>query len=131
MDAGRVTAHLRRSRAGYTALVLLGTDEEFARGRASSLAREGRIWLQLLPLGLERLLTLVHQFRQLHHLEREAAEGELLADRYQTELDELNEIGRSLCSERDLDKLLSLILEKARYVTGADAGSIYVIEGSA
>ena len=41
----------------------------------------------------------------------------------------LLEIARSLSRERDIDRLLGLILEKSRYVTGADAGSIYVVEG--
>src|SRR4029077_12878557 len=32
-------------------------------------------------------------------------------------------------TERVVDKLFSVILEKSRYVTGADAGSLYVVEG--
>ncbi|HVV49090.1 MAG TPA: HD domain-containing phosphohydrolase [Polyangia bacterium] len=35
---------------------------------------------------------------------------------------------RSLASERDIDKLLAAILQSCREVTGADAGSVYVIE---
>jgi GAF domain-containing protein len=35
---------------------------------------------------------------------------------------------RALASERDIDKLLALILESCRQVTGADAGTVYVIE---
>ena len=38
-------------------------------------------------------------------------------------------IARAISSERDLDKLLGLILEKSRQITGADAGSVYVLEG--
>src|SRR5580704_5840006 len=34
-----------------------------------------------------------------------------------------------MTTERDVDKLLGVILEKSRFVTGADAGSIYVVEG--
>jgi HD-GYP domain-containing protein (c-di-GMP phosphodiesterase class II) len=45
------------------------------------------------------------------------------------EVGQLVEIGRSLSAVRDLDKLLSEILEKARSLAGTDAGSIYVIEG--
>lgn len=41
----------------------------------------------------------------------------------------LIEIARALSQERDIDRLLGLILEKSRYVTDADAGSIYVVEG--
>ncbi|MFW6050297.1 MAG: HD-GYP domain-containing protein [Myxococcota bacterium] len=49
--------------------------------------------------------------------------------RYEYELGELVEIARALTQERDIDRLLSVILEKSRFVTGADAGSIYVVEG--
>ena len=48
--------------------------------------------------------------------------------RYRYELGELVEIARALTQERDIDRLLDLILEKSRFITGADAGSIYVID---
>ncbi len=51
--------------------------------------------------------------------------------RYRYELGELIETARALTQERDLDRLLSLILEKSRGLTGADAGSLYVVEDSA
>ncbi|MBN2000252.1 GAF domain-containing protein [candidate division KSB1 bacterium] len=44
------------------------------------------------------------------------------------ELYELNQIGIALSAERDPEKLLQLILQKAREVTSADAGSIYLVE---
>lgn len=40
------------------------------------------------------------------------------------------EIARALAQERDITRLLGLILEKCRLVTAADAGSIYVVEGN-
>jgi HD-GYP domain-containing protein (c-di-GMP phosphodiesterase class II) len=42
---------------------------------------------------------------------------------------ELVATSRALSSERDIGKLLALILRKCREVTGADAGSVYVLEG--
>ena len=51
-----------------------------------------------------------------------------LADRFRYELAELLAASRALSSERDIRKLLALILEKTRQVTGADAGSVYVLE---
>jgi len=48
--------------------------------------------------------------------------------RYRYELGELVEIARAMTQERDIDRLLDLILEKSRFITGADAGSIYVVE---
>jgi HD-GYP domain-containing protein (c-di-GMP phosphodiesterase class II) len=48
--------------------------------------------------------------------------------RYRYELGELVNIARAMTTERDVNKLLGVILEKSRFVTGADAGSIYVVE---
>jgi HD-GYP domain-containing protein (c-di-GMP phosphodiesterase class II) len=50
------------------------------------------------------------------------------ADRAGYVLGELIATSRALSSERDINKLLAVILEKCRQVTGADAGSVYVVE---
>ncbi len=50
--------------------------------------------------------------------------------RTEKELKELLQIGVALSSERDVDSLLSLILSKARDITNADAGSLYLMEES-
>ena len=44
------------------------------------------------------------------------------------ELDELLAIGEALLVEKDIDRLLDMILNKTRKLLCADAGSIYVIE---
>jgi len=44
------------------------------------------------------------------------------------ELSELNRIGIALSAERDPEALLELILTKAREITSADAGSLYLVE---
>jgi len=51
--------------------------------------------------------------------------------RYEFEFGELGEIARALTTEREIDRLLNVILEKSRMVTGADAGSLYVVETDA
>jgi HD-GYP domain-containing protein (c-di-GMP phosphodiesterase class II) len=51
-----------------------------------------------------------------------------IADRFRYEVAELVATSRALSSERDIRKLLALILEKTRQVTNADAGSVYVLE---
>jgi HD-GYP domain-containing protein (c-di-GMP phosphodiesterase class II) len=48
--------------------------------------------------------------------------------RYRYELGELIHIARAMTTVRDVDTLLGVILEKSRFVTGADAGSIYIVE---
>ena len=54
-----------------------------------------------------------------------ALEGQLA--RRNTELSELNKIGAALSAERDINRLLSLILDKSRQITSADAGSLYLV----
>jgi HD-GYP domain-containing protein (c-di-GMP phosphodiesterase class II) len=48
--------------------------------------------------------------------------------RAEREMDELNRIGVALSETHDVGVLLDIILSKARQVTGADAGSLYLIE---
>ncbi len=78
-------------------------------------------------MNVERVLSVLRERADRCRRRRTAAKGELLMARLQLEIDELNAIGRALSSQRDLDRLLELILEKSRHVTGADAGSIYVV----
>ena len=49
-------------------------------------------------------------------------------NRVEREMEELNHIGVALSAERDITRLLNLILQKAREVTSADAGSLYLVE---
>ena len=129
-DRAHLEPHLTRSRSGYLTLMLAGTDDEFAAGGLDLIRDQGDVTAIALPLSPERLLVALRNAREHLHLRKEAASGELLSERYRYELDELNAIGRALSSQRDLDKLLSLILEKCRSVTTADAGSVYVVEGT-
>jgi HD-GYP domain-containing protein (c-di-GMP phosphodiesterase class II) len=77
----------------------------------------------------EELIVALHQaFELLEVKARSESRGKWL-NRYRYELGELIEIARALTTEKEIDKLLGLILEKSRFVTGADAGSIYVVEG--
>jgi HD-GYP domain-containing protein (c-di-GMP phosphodiesterase class II) len=50
------------------------------------------------------------------------------AFRVSHELEELNRIGIALSETRDVDQLLEMILKKAREITSADAGSLYLVE---
>ncbi len=49
-------------------------------------------------------------------------------DRFRGELDQILNIGKRLTAERDLYALLRLMLEKSMDITGADAGSIFLVE---
>jgi HD-GYP domain-containing protein (c-di-GMP phosphodiesterase class II) len=70
---------------------------------------------------LERGLDVIRNRRVIRQLEEKLS-------RRGDELSELNKIGVALSAERDIDKLLELILQKSREITGADAGSLYLVE---
>jgi HD-GYP domain-containing protein (c-di-GMP phosphodiesterase class II) len=70
---------------------------------------------------VERGLDAVRNRRVIRQLEERLTRRGL-------ELSELNDIGVRLSAERDIDKLLELILQKSREITGADAGSLYLVE---
>jgi len=57
-----------------------------------------------------------------------ARNGGLSAAKAARELEELNQIGIALSTTRDVEQLLKLILRRAIEITGADAGSLYLVE---
>lgn len=75
----------------------------------------------------EIFIAVSRAFELLEARGRAEARGKWV-DQYRAELGELLDIARSMTTERDVSKLLSVILEKSRFITGADAGSIYVVE---
>ena len=71
--------------------------------------------------------TISAAFDNLHLARRQTAlEQELL--RARVEIDELNQIGIALSTQRDTESLLTLILQKSREITTSDAGSLYLVE---
>ncbi|HUG53907.1 MAG TPA: HD domain-containing phosphohydrolase [Vicinamibacteria bacterium] len=74
-----------------------------------------------LRLRLDRALDTINSRRVIEQLD------EALVRKSQ-ELHELNKIGVALSAQRDIDKLLELILAKGREITAADAGSLYLVE---
>jgi HD-GYP domain-containing protein (c-di-GMP phosphodiesterase class II) len=70
---------------------------------------------------LERAFEAIHSRRVIRQLERALSQKS-------DDLDELNKIGVALSAERDINKLLELILGKSREITAADAGSLYLVE---
>ena len=77
---------------------------------------------------LEKTLGIAFENIELAARERAAREELETAER---EREQLNEIGIALSSQRDVRELLNLILAKAREITRADAGSLYLIEEDA
>ena len=115
-----IEPHLVRSAAGKTMLLIVGTDEELAG--VETLRDKYELALVTLPLARARLYVTMKNYLDLVALRAREFERGRTAERYRYELGELVAIARAISSERDIGKLLGLILEKSRYVTGADAG---------
>ena len=75
----------------------------------------------------EIYVAVARAFELLEAKGRAESRGKWLR-RYRHELGELINIARTMTNERDVNKLLGVILEKSRFIAGADAGSIYVVE---
>ncbi len=128
-DRGRdlLAPYLARFTAGEAMLVLLGPleDRDLDRIINKGLAA-------VLPQGAstQSLYVAVQTAFEAMELRGRAESRGRWLNRYRYELGELVEIARAMTTEREIDKLLGVILEKARFITGADAGSIYVVEGA-
>lgn len=105
--------------------IVLGEVELLAVNEASQCGLAALLPAQASDAELSVACERAFESMEVH--ERTLSHGERLS-RFEFELDELIEIARALTKERDIKKLLELILEKSRFVTGADAGSIYVVE---
>ncbi len=80
------------------------------------------------PTG--RLVLAIRNALQMLELKDRAEDRARWLRRFQYEAATLIETTRALSQERDINKLLALILQKCRFIAGADAGSLYVIEGT-
>jgi HD-GYP domain-containing protein (c-di-GMP phosphodiesterase class II) len=77
-----------------------------------------------------RVASALRNALELHRLRRGEQDRERSLRRRDYELRELIEIGKSLSAVKDVEALLGAILERARRLAGADAGSIYVVESA-
>ncbi|MCP4602250.1 MAG: GAF domain-containing protein [Proteobacteria bacterium] len=75
---------------------------------------------------VQRAVATGHELYRLRNIGRTEE-----LERRECEIGQLIEIGKSLSAVRDVNGLLDVILSKARFLSGADAGSIYVVEGEA
>jgi HD-GYP domain-containing protein (c-di-GMP phosphodiesterase class II) len=111
---------------GAAVLILLG------RASGPDLAQAlNRGLAALIPEGpsVDEIFVAVRGALDLMEAKARAESRGKWLNRYRYELGELIEIAKAISTEREIDKLLGLILEKSRFITGADAGSLYVVEG--
>lgn len=115
-----------RSASGQARLIILGSL------RAEHLEEALQLGVSaVLPYDCAEASLVIAVINALNaiDLQTTSMRGHESLSRYRYEVGELVDIARMLSTVQETDKLLSLILEKARFITGADAGSIYVIEG--
>lgn len=80
------------------------------------------------PADLTMLIGLINRAFDNLALSNRQAGLEQALQRARWEIDQLNEIGVALSTQRDRGALLQLILQKCREITHSDAGSLYLIE---
>jgi HD-GYP domain-containing protein (c-di-GMP phosphodiesterase class II) len=96
----------------------------------SERGRKGREWFACLPRNASPALVqgaVSAAFANIEMAERERTAREELG-RAEREREELNRIGVALSATHDVGALLEMILAKTREITGADAGSLYLVE---
>lgn len=119
---------LVEQRPGVRLIGVFSDEKEDADGSSDSFADPHLF--ACLPHNASRALvekTITAAFAMIELAQREQAAREELA-RAEREMAELNRIGVALSSTRDVNALLDLILKKSREITGADAGSLYLVE---
>jgi HD-GYP domain-containing protein (c-di-GMP phosphodiesterase class II) len=124
-DRYRLKQELKRYGTAPVLLVCLGRDQDMAQ--VPALRQRATVTCLALPTSSEMLLASLSTALDLLDAFRRAEERGQLARRYRYELGELITIATAISSERDINRLLGLILVKARYITSADAGSVYVV----
>ncbi len=111
---------------GEATLLLVGHPE---RGDIEGALNRGLGAIITASPNSDDLYVAIHNaYELLDAKSRAEARGKWMS-RYRYELGELIEIAKAITTEREIDKLLSLILHKSRFIASADAGSLYVVEG--
>jgi hypothetical protein len=109
---------------------VVGSEESAAR---IANGRDDPAMFAYLPSKAPRALlekTIAAAFANIELAARERAVREEL-ERTRYEMEELHRIGVALSAQHEVEALLDMILQKAREITGADAGSLYLVEESA
>jgi HD-GYP domain-containing protein (c-di-GMP phosphodiesterase class II) len=127
-DRDALGPHLVRARSGSYGLLLAGSDDDFVAVPVEELAADGDLAALALPAPLPRVALALRARAETIALRMVAAALELELERAHHENDMLISIGRALSQQRDIQSLLEIILRRAREVTGADAGSVYIVE---
>jgi HD-GYP domain-containing protein (c-di-GMP phosphodiesterase class II) len=127
-DQAQLQPHLVRARSGNYSLVLVGKDPDFEAAMLDTMPADTDVAVAIGPLGMTRLLLTLRARADAIVQRMACATIDLELERSRHENEMMMKIGRALSHERDIKKLLEIILKHARDVTNADAGSIYIVE---
>lgn len=109
-----------------TAVVCAGNEEQLANLPVECIQNSTlQLGLPLTTSNFKACLNSIHSFQVT--LANDRAEREILEETTEN-VKYVMSISRELNGERDIPKLLNLILQKAREISKADAGSIYTME---
>jgi HD-GYP domain-containing protein (c-di-GMP phosphodiesterase class II) len=108
------------------AIVALGRDGE--QDVPESLPTELLSGFLPQPVGRRQLLVAIRAGYREAAARAETARARAEAALRSREIGELTQIGVALGSERDLEKVLDLILTQARRITQSDGGSLYLVD---
>jgi HD-GYP domain-containing protein (c-di-GMP phosphodiesterase class II) len=108
------------------AIVALGRDGE--QDVPESLPTELLSGFLPQPVGRRQLLVAIRAGYREAAARAETARARAEAALRSREISELTQIGVALGSERDLEKVLDLILTQARRITQSDGGSLYLVD---
>ena len=122
--------HLVRARSGNYGLIMVGSDAELEEARLDAAPSDADLTAIVSPIAMVRLLLLLRTRADAIAMRMQSAALELELERSRHENDMLISIGRALSQERDIQSLLAIILRRACEVTNADAGSVYIVEGT-
>jgi HD-GYP domain-containing protein (c-di-GMP phosphodiesterase class II) len=90
--------------------------------------------IRIAPFTLKEAMTTVETafawLRERYECSREKESAFSRLEDMHFDQDALIRIGRSLSTEKDQNTLLRMILMLSKEITGADAGSIYIVEGT-
>lgn len=120
------TPYFEGAKLSGVAIICVGTEEDFQL--LTEHHRKPEIQLLSTPSGINHLIASVATIHNFQLLSREAEVERQLVSEANQHVKYILSISRELNGERDIDKLLALILLKAREVTNADAGSLYQVE---
>ena len=129
-DPARLAPHVARARCGNYTLFLVGRADQLADAPADQADDPAlRMTVLTVPTSPAALAISLRARGEADRRSLELADLELALEQAHYENEMLIEVGRALSRERDVGALFGVILKRAREVTGADAGSVYVVEG--